>query len=107
MKGLTWPQAAVVGLIVAALVIVTVTGKDTSGIVLIGGGILAGLGLVVGKTDQVARQTNGADTAKLALIERQSEMLTELAHRLGDMQPGPKVVEPAVEDIHPISPAAP
>lgn len=94
----TWPQVAVVAIIVGALVTVTVTGQDANGIMLIGGAILAGLGLVAGKTEQVAKQTNGNASAQLELIRDQSRMLQELAHKLAEMQP-------PTGDDRPVSPA--
>lgn len=100
----TWPQVAVVGIIVAALVGITISGKDTNGIILIGGAILAGLGLVAGKTEQVAKQTNGNQTAMLDLVAQQSAMLERLAHRMGDMQP-PATADLTVEAVRPFSPA--
>lgn len=106
---LTWPQAFVAGLVIAALVVVTVTDKDQSGVILIGGALLAGLGLIAGKTDQVAKQTNGNTAALLDMISRQTEILSDMAHRMAEMQPP---TTPALDDdlitvatVRPVSPA--
>lgn len=87
MRPLSWPQVAVIGMILTAVVTLAALGQDTSALVGLGTLMLAGLGLIAGQVGQVARQTNGAQSELVELVRQQSQMMEGLAHKMALMVP--------------------
>lgn len=95
MKNFTWQQVAVVAMIMGAVMVAIVLKRPTTELMLLGTTILAALGL--GKSEQVAKQTNG-NMGKLL------EMVEGMAHKMAEMPPSSAQQSP--EDVRPVSPAA-
>lgn len=77
MKPVPWSVVAVVGIVVAGLVSLTLAGKDTAALGGLAALILAGVGLIGGTVLGVKENTNGTITKLTNVVEG-------LAHRLGD-----------------------
>lgn len=75
MKDVSWRQVVVIAVVMAGIVVVTLSGRDTTALVAIGGGILAALGFVVSQGQTVKEQTNGRIGELIKLIESQGRML--------------------------------
>lgn len=75
MKNITWPQVAVVGIIVAGVVTLAVLGRDSTALYALGGLILAGIGLIAGNQQGVKDNTNGNMTRLLAMVEKMADQL--------------------------------
>lgn len=73
MRSITWPQVALVAVVVCVVGALTYAGKDPTPVV---GLILALLGgALYGEVRQVKEQTNGAQSALLHLIREQSKVI--------------------------------
>lgn len=81
---LTTQHVVVIGMVLAAIVALSIAGRDTSAIVGLGVAILAGLGLVVGQQLGIGGQVNGRFSTMLSMIEKQG-------HMLAAMQPTPAI----------------
>lgn len=106
---LTWKHVAIVGMFLAAIVALTLSGHDSGALIAVATAVLAGLGIIAGKQDAakeetrvVREQTNG-NTTKLL------EMVDGLAHKLAEMAPLPveAPVSPAPSDATQELPAYP
>jgi len=116
MKDLKTTHVVVIVAFLACVTALTLTHSETSAIVLLGGAILAGIGIQVGQTTVLRDQTNGNQTRMLEntrhaleaqeehakrtleLVETTQRQVVMLAGKLAEMQP------PPVADA-PVSPA--
>jgi len=85
LKNLTWQQVAVIlgaaFMIMAAVIVLTIYGKDTAGVLTFGGVLLAGLGFGAVASGQTAikENVNGNTTKLLQIVEAQGKMLASMA----------------------------
>jgi len=123
MKDLKTGHVVVIVAFLLCVTALTLTHSETSALILIGGAILAGIGIQVGQTTVLRDQTNGNQTKMLdnnrhaleaqeehakrtlELLETNQRQLVMLAGKLAEMSPMPIVA--AVEPVPPAPPYIP
>lgn len=66
---ITWQHVAIVGIVVAGVVALGLTGRDTAALIGLAGAVLAGLGIVAGQQGEIKTATNGNLARLVALVE--------------------------------------
>lgn len=106
-----------VGMLLGAIVTLTIVGKDTAGVYTFGGAILIGLGIMAGVTGQVASNTNGNTSSMLAMLAEaqrtNAQLVANSAAMMALMTPSSKAAEDKVIELtavtrdldRPVSPA--
>lgn len=69
--------------------VLQIFGKDIAVFVTVGMAVLAGLGIVIGTTQSVQKQTNGGQAKMLEIMESQNRMLVELGKMMAILPPAP------------------
>jgi hypothetical protein len=101
VKNITWPQVAVIFIVVAGVVTLAALGRDTTVLVALGGLVLTGIGLIAGSQQGIKDNTNGNMTRLLSMVESMANQLA-LAP-----PPLPPIVDGEVVDDPPPAPPAP
>lgn len=82
IKDMKTPQVVLIlgltGMVLAAVVVLTVFGKDSAGVYAFGGAILIGLGVMAGTTAQLSTNTNGNTTRMLEMLDTQAKTTAAL-----------------------------
>lgn len=125
LKDINVKHVVIVAIVFGAIVIVSLAGGDVATVVVVGMAVLAGIGLVAvqqastqKETQTIREQTNGAQTATLAMIEAQRveaaavnrQLLATLegfTRLLAASNVPPHALEQLPAVIAPTSPAAP
>jgi hypothetical protein len=92
-----------VGMILGAIVALTIFGKETEGVYLFGGSILIGLGIVAGVGGQLATNTNGNTSSMLAMLAEaqrtNAQLVANSAAMMALMTPSSKEAEAKVIEM--------
>lgn len=118
MKDVNVKHVVIVGIVFAAIVIVTLTGSDSTAIIVVGMAVLGGLGLIAAQaagtakeTQIVREQTNGTNTRLVEIIEWQARLLAqmnlppELIGKLGTSTPAGEATPVEVDERTAVLPA--
>lgn len=62
-------------------------GQDVAVFVTVGMAVLAGLGILIGTTQAVQKQTNGSQTKMLEMVERQNQVLADFGKMVATLPP--------------------